>query len=60
MKRRTKGMHLGARKGGKGTGEGDRGGAVRRRSVLRCGGAAVREERKGGARGVEEALGHLL
>jgi hypothetical protein len=30
--------------------------ALRRRSVLRCGGAAVREERKGGARGGEEMV----
>jgi hypothetical protein len=30
--------------------------ALRRRSVLRCGGAAVREERKGGALGGEEMV----
>jgi hypothetical protein len=57
MKRRTRGMHLGARKGGKGTGEGDRDGSGGGAPGSGGDGAAVREEERGEVR---ETQGMML
>jgi hypothetical protein len=56
MKRRLRRTYLGSRNGGRGTGEGDRGGAPAGGRCSSGGAAAVREERRGGARGGEEVL----
>jgi hypothetical protein len=55
-KRGARGRLPGARREGKCAGGGDRAAAPAVAAVLRGGGGAVREERKEGARGVEEAL----
>jgi hypothetical protein len=60
MKRRLRRTHLGSWNGGRGTGEGDRGGGS---AGGRCsgGGSAAQVEKGGGvARGVEELEGILL
>jgi hypothetical protein len=60
LKRRPRGLHLRARKGGKGAGRGDRGDGSGGRTVLRRWRGGGVEERKGGAREMQELEGILL
>jgi hypothetical protein len=59
MKRKPRGTHLGVRKGGRGTGEGDRGGAADCGGELRAAALRPRKRRGGTVRGVEELEGIL-